>query len=412
MSASDRQVRPLVVVVGAGPAGLMAAEALADSGHRVEIHDAMPAAGRKFLVAGHGGLNLTHSEPLARFISRYGARAGFLKPFIERFSPGDLRGWADGLGADTFVGTSGRVFPKEMKAAGLLKAWTDRLRSLGVALRFRSRWMGWDDTGALRFAEEGGERAVAADACVLALGGGSWPDTGSDGAWTGALAARGVELVPLSPANSGFDVAWPDALRPTIEGVPLKNIAVACGATRALGELVLTKDGVEGGAIYAIGAEVRAAIRGAGVATIALDLKPDLAPEELLRRLQRPRGDASWSTFARKALRLDGPAWALIRALGGDAARDPAGLAALVKALPIVVLRPRPLVEAISSAGGIAIDEVDDRLMLRRIPGCFVCGEMLDWEAPTGGYLLQACFSTGLAAGSGAAAWLKKGAGG
>ncbi|HYE06880.1 MAG TPA: TIGR03862 family flavoprotein [Planctomycetota bacterium] len=412
MSTSERQVRPLVVVIGAGPAGLMAAEALADSGHRVAVHDAMPAAGRKFLVAGHGGLNLTHSEPLARFISRYGERAEFLRPFIERFTPGDLRGWADGLGADTFVGTSGRVFPKEMKAAALLKAWTDRLRSLGVALRFRSRWLGWDAAGALRFAEEGGERAVAAEACVLALGGGSWPDTGSDGSWTGALASRGVALVPFSPANCGFDVAWPEALRARIEGAPLKNIAVVCGAARALGEMVLTKDGVEGGAIYAIGAAVRAAIRAAGTATIALDLKPDLAADELERRLRRPRGDASWSTFARKALRLEGPAWALIRALGGDAARDPAGLAALVKALPIVALRPRPLAEAISSAGGIAVDEVDERLMLRRIPGCFVCGEMLDWEAPTGGYLLQACLSTGLAAGTGAAAWLRKRAGG
>ncbi|MDX5411328.1 MAG: TIGR03862 family flavoprotein [Thauera sp.] len=404
-----------VAIIGAGPAGLAAAEVLSAAGHAVEVFDAMPSPGRKFLLAGIGGLNLTHSEPAAAFIARYGERSDRLSPLLEAFGADALREWASGLGVQTFVGSSGRVFPQEMKAAPLLRAWLHRLRKAGVRLHVRHRWTGWSD-GRLRFATPDGELAVEARAVVLALGGGSWARLGSDGAWMPWLAERGVELAPLRPANCGFEVGWSEHLRKRWAGEPLKNVVAhftdAAGQEHVrAGECVITASGIEGGLIYALSAPLREALEAQGEATLYLDLAPGRTRERLQEELARPRGRRSLASHLQGKAGIDGVKAALLRECTERVVMDDSGrLAAAIKHLPIRLLRPRPLDEAISSAGGVRFEALDEDLMLKQLPGVFCCGEMLDWEAPTGGYLLTACFATGRRAGEGAARFLSRAA--
>lgn len=391
-----------VTIIGAGPAGLIAAEALAKAGARVRLHDAMPSAGRKLLMAGRGGLNLTHSEPLEAFLGRYGEAADWAGPHLEAFKPADLIAWADGLGQTTFVGSSGRVFPKAMKASPLLRAWLGRLGELGVELSLRSRWTGWDASGALTFATPDGPVGETADATILALGGASWPRLGSDGGWTALLADRGVEITPLQPANVGFNVAWSDIFRDRFAGQPLKAIALTHGNQTVRGEAMIAAYGLEGGAIYALSAGLREAIARDGKAEIGVDLHPDQTLGQLTARLVTPQGRQSQSNHLRKAAHLSPAAIGLMReATGGPIPISPRSQAALIKGARITLTGMQGLERAISSAGGIALSELDEGLMLRRLPGVFAAGEMLDWEAPTGGYLLQATLATGLAAARG-----------
>lgn len=396
-------------VIGGGPAGLMAAEVLAAGGARVALYDAMPSLGRKFLLAGIGGMNITHSEPLPDFLDRYGARRPQLAPLIEAFDPPRLRAWVHELGIDTFVGSSGRVFPTAMKAAPLLRAWLHRLRGAGVALHVRHRWLGWSEDGTLRFAAAQGEVRVRADAVVLALGGGSWARVGSDGAWVPLLRERGVEVSPLRASNCGFEVqAWSELLRDKYAGAPLKNVTLALpGRQPRRGEFILTASGIEGSLVYALSAEIRGQIEREGAATVLLDLLPDRSPEQVIAALSKPRGSHSMAKHLHRQLKLDGVKAALLRELTDAATfQAPEQLAQAIKALPIRLVRTRPLDEAISSAGGVPFAELDERLMLRKLPGVFCAGEMLDWEAPTGGYLLTACFATGRAAARGVIEWL------
>ena len=394
-------------VIGAGPAGLIAAEVLAQGGAEVTVFEAMPSAARKFLMAGRGGLNLTHSEPLPRFLSRYREAAPALAAAVTAFPPERLRAWSDGLGQPTFVGSSGRVFPTAFKASPLLRAWLRRLDGAGVRFAFRHRWVGWDDGGRLLFRTPHGERAVEARATVLALGGASWPRLGSDAAWVDTLAAKGVTIAPLKPANCGFCVAWSDIFRDRFEGQPLKGVAFSFGSHTVRGEAIVTRSGLEGGAIYALAADLRAAVENSGDAILQIALRPDLEPRELAKRLDASRGKQSLSNFLRKTMQLPPVAIGLLQeaALGAGlslSSLPPQQLAALIDAVPIKLTGVAPTVRAISTAGGIAFDELDADFMIRKLPGVFAAGEMLDWEAPTGGYLLQACFATGAAAGRGA----------
>ena len=397
-------------IIGGGPAGLMAATMLADAGRRVVVYDAMPSPGRKFLLAGKGGLNLTHSEPLAAFTARYGDRAGIFAGLLAEFGPDAVRTWAAGLGIDTFVGSSGRVFPAEFKAAPLLRAWLRRLRERGVTVATRHRWRGWGPGGTLLFDTPAGQGALPRPpALVLALGGASWPGLGSDGAWTELMAGQGVRVAPLVPANCGFDVGWSAHVAERCQGLPLKTVVLRFAGRGVRGDLIITAGGIEGGAVYALSAALREAIAATGRALLEIDLKPDLDQAEVARRLSAPRRRASLSGWLRRALALPEAAPPLLRELAPpEALADPARLAGLIKALPLTLTAPRPLAEAISTAGGVAFDEVDDTLMLRRLPGVFVAGEMLDWEAPTGGYLLTGCLSTGARAGRGAAEWVRR----
>ncbi len=392
-----------VHVIGAGPAGLMAAERLAQSGLSVVVHERMPSVGRKFLMAGRGGLNLTHSEPLARFLDRYGDAASRAAGWLEAFSPSDLVAWAEGLGQPTFVGSSGRVFPKAMKASPLMRAWLARLNELGVEVRLRSRWTGWDGE-ALRFETPDGERLDRPDAVVLALGGASWPRLGSDAAWTQWLEAP---LRPFRPANVGFDVAWSDVLREGFAGRPLKGIALTHQDRTVRGEAMIAAYGIEGGAIYALSAGLRDAVERDGQATLVIDLKPDLAADDLALRLARPRGKASLSNHLRKTVGLDAVGAALLRE-AGPLPTAPDELAARIKATTVTLSGVQGLERAISAAGGVRFDALDKHLMLTPRPGVFVAGEMLDWEAPTGGYLLQASFASGVVAAQGVKAWLDR----
>lgn len=399
-----------VAVVGAGPAGLMAAETLVNGGARVTVYDHMPSAGRKFLMAGRGGLNLTHSEPLDQFMTRYGAAEPLLRATIARFSPDDLRAWCEGLGQPTFVGSSGRVFPKALKASPLLRAWLRRLDQAGVQIALKHRWSGWTPDGALLFDSPDGPVRVAADAVVLALGGASWPRLGSDGGWAALLQARGVEVTALRPANSGFHVAWSQMFRDRFEGIPLKGVSLTAGTRTTRGEIMVTRDGLEGGGIYALSSVLREEIAQAGSALLKIALRPDIATSDLARRLSSPRNKQSLSTFLRKAVGLSPVAIALLQesaiADGRSlSALSPVELADMINAVPVRLTGTASLARAISTAGGIPWSEVDEHFMLKRLPGVFVAGEMLDWEAPTGGYLLQATFATGVAAGSGALAW-------
>ncbi len=396
-----------IAVIGAGPAGLMAAEVLARHGLHVDVYDAMPSAGRKFLMAGKGGMNITHAEPYADFLTRYGARREQLEPLLNAFTPGDLREWIHGLGVDTFVGSSGRVFPADMKAAPLLRAWLHRLRESGVQFHTRHRWCGWDEGGALRFATLEGECKVSADATVLALGGGSWPQLGSDGSWVPLLAQRGIDIAALRPSNCGFDIAWSAHFRERFVGEPLKSVAATFGDVRKQGECVITSTGIEGGLIYSLSAALRDKIERGGSATLHLDLLPDWSAQRVHDEVHHPRGSRSLGSHLQSRLGLKGVKANLLReVLGAEGYADPAHLAAAIKALPLKLVAARPLSEAISSAGGVKFAMLDEQLMLRHLPGAFCAGEMLDWEAPTGGYLLSACFASGRAAGNGVAQWL------
>lgn len=386
----------------------MAAEKLAQAGLAVTIYDQMPSVGRKLLMAGRGGLNLTHSEDLARFIERFGEALPHLRPAIEAFPPEALRRWSESLGQETFVGSSGRVFPKAFKASPLLRAWLRRLESLGVAFALRHSWQGWDEAGSLLFTNAAGEIVTARpDAVVLALGGASWPRLGSTGAWVPLLEARGVSIARLRPANMGVKVAWSDLLRTRFEGQPLKRIALTFGGVTVRGEAVVTADGLEGGAVYALSAPLRNAIERDGEATLSVDLRPDISLQSLINRLAVPRKGQSTSTFLRKAAGLSPLDIALLREGGTDLPADPEALARLIKAAPLRLTGLKPLDRAISTAGGVPFSEVDDHLMLRRVPGVFVAGEMLDWEAPTGGYLLQATLATAVLAAGGVLAFLE-----
>jgi uncharacterized flavoprotein (TIGR03862 family) len=409
------QTLKTAIVIGGGPAGLMAAEVLSQGGVRVDFYDAMPSLGRKFLLAGVGGMNITHSEPFDVFLSRYGTRAAQIKPLLEAFPPAALREWSHGLGVETFVGSSGRVFPTGMKAAPLLRAWLHRLRESGVRFHVRHRWLGWREDDALRFASPQGELAVRADAVVLALGGGSWAKLGSDGAWVPLLAQRGVEVAPLLPSNCGFDVAdgWSEHLRSRFAGQPLKTVALrftdAAGMDHERrGELMLSDTGIEGSLVYALSAPLRDTIAAQGSVTVQLDLAPDKTLERVVAEIAHPRGARSLSSHLQSRAGIKGVKMALLREILSPAQlSDPVKLAHAIKSLPLTLAAPRPLDEAISSAGGVRFEALDEKLMLRDLPSVFCAGEMLDWEAPTGGYLLTACFASGRAAGQGALNYLK-----
>ena len=401
-----------IAVIGGGPAGLIAAELLARAGARVTVYDQMASLGRKFLMAGRGGLNLTHSEDLKTFLTRYGDDNPLLRAAIEAYPPAALRAWSDTLGQPTFIGSSGRVFPTVLKTSPLLRTWLLRLGNLGVTFKLRHRWEGWDEEGSLRFMTEGHEVAAEPDATVLALGGASWPKLGSDARWVDVLGTEDIAIAPLRAANCGFTAAWSEVFR-THEGQPLKNIGITFAGRSVRGEAMITREGIEGGAIYALAAPLRDAIVAGGEAVLHIDLLADIAVPALVEKLAQPRDKQSLANFLRKQTRLSQAAVALmqeaaIRASTPLNAMTPETFAAFIKAVPVRLTGVAPIAGAISTAGGVAFTAVDDHFMLRSMPGVFAAGEMLDWEAPTGGYLLQACFATGFAAGHGAAKWLRK----
>ncbi len=400
-------IKNIVAIIGAGPAGLMAAEVLSQNGIRVDVYDAMPSVGRKFLMAGKGGMNITHAEPYSDFLIRYGPCKSEIEPLLNKFTPTDLREWIKGLGIETFVGSSGRVFPSDMKAAPLLRAWLHRLRENGVNFHVRHRWCGWDKNGGLRFDSPQGEYLVNATAVVLALGGGSWPQLGSDAAWVPILSQRGIDIAPLRPANCGFEITWSTHFRERFDGEPLKSVAITFGDIRKQGECIITQHGIEGGLIYAFSAALRDEIEHKGSAIFKLDLLPDWSPQRVHEEVHHPRGSRSLSSHLQSRLGLRSLKANLLReVLGNLIFNDMSCLTSAIKSLPIKVISARPLSEAISSAGGVKFEALDTNLMLRNLPGVFCTGEMLDWEAPTGGYLLSACFATGRAAGNGVIKWL------
>ncbi|MBB3176596.1 TIGR03862 family flavoprotein [Variovorax sp. Sphag1AA] len=400
-----------VAIVGGGPAGLMTAEVLSRQGAQVHLYDAMPSVGRKFLLAGRGGLNLTHSEPFDRFVERFGERRAEIEPLLRRFGPEALREWAHGLGIETFVGTSGRVFPKDMKAAPLLRAWLHRLREAGVQFHMRHRWLGWEDASTpastLRFSTPSGDVAASHDAVVLALGGASWARLGSDGAWAPWLSSRGIDVAPLVPSNCGFDLTWTPYFAERFAGMPFKSVAIAFTDTKGRkfarkGEFVATTTGIEGSLIYAASALLRDEIAEQGSATLTLDLLPDRTPEQVRAAVLHPRGSRSVASHLKSRLNLDGIKTAVLHeVLTKDEMHSPERLAETIKAVPLRLIAPRPIDEAISTAGGVRFDALDDKLMCLAEPGVFAAGEMLDWEAPTGGYLLTACMASGVVAAEG-----------
>lgn len=390
-----------VAIIGAGPAGLMAAEILAAAGVNATLFERMPTAARKFLMAGRGGLNLTHSEPLEKFLTRYGTAREFLTPYIEKFTPDDLRAWCEGLGQETYVGSSGRVFPKTMKASPLLRSWLLRLHQSGVVIHYNRTWTGWDGE-TLAFSDG---QTFKADAVLLALGGASWPKLGSDGGWVGILSSKDVAITPLRPANCGFNVPWSPIFRAKFAGQPVKPVVLSCGGQNVQGEIMLTEKGIEGGAVYALSSSIRKEIEAKGKAVVTLDLRPDISLLDLQTRLKKPRGRDSLSNHLRKAGGLSPTAVGLVNEILHQ--RKGADPAVLTKALPLTLTGTTGIERAISSAGGIALDEVTPDFMLKKMPGIFVAGEMLDWEAPTGGYLLQATFSTAVQAANGILAFLR-----
>lgn len=396
-----------VAIIGGGPAGLMAAEVLSQHGVRVDLYDAMPSVGRKFLMAGKSGLNLTHAEPLETFLSRFGARRAELEPIITAFGPQALRDWAAGLGTETFVGSSGRVFPAAMKAAPLLRAWLRRLREAGVRFHMRHRWSGFSADGGLCFMTPDGETVVTADATLLALGGGSWARLGSTGAWVSTLMQRGITVLPLRPANCGFEVQWSEHLRARFAGEPVKSVTLCFTDLAGVvhhkqGDFVISEYGIEGSLVYPFATSIADFIARAGSAVLTVDLLPDMPAEKVGKKLAQPRGKRSMSEHLRRQLGISGVKSALLHeSLAKEVFTDPLRLAVAIKALPITCQRPRPIDEAISTAGGVAFDALDENLMLKQLPGVFCAGEMLDWDAPTGGYLLTACFASGYVAGRG-----------
>jgi len=386
----------------------MAAEALVSRGARPHLFDAMPSLGRKFLMAGKSGLNLTHSEDYAAFVTRFGEANAALRPALDGLTPDDIRRWAEGLDIETFTGSSGRIFPTDFKAAPLLRHWLKRLRANGLTTHVRHRWQGWTDDGALKFETREGEVTFKPDATVLALGGASWPQLGSDAAWTDWLAARGVEIAPFQPANCGFDVNWTPFISERFPGAPVKSVTLSFEGESHRGEFVVTTKGVEGSGIYHLSAALRDAIARDGQATLMLDLTPDRSLDRLRGNLSRPRDKSSFANFLRKVTGLEGIKAALLReCLPKETFDNMETLAQGIKALPLTLTAPRPIEEAISSAGGISFEAIDETFMLRNLPGVFCAGEMLDWEAPTGGYLLTACFATGKVAGEATAKWLE-----
>jgi len=404
---------PTVAVIGGGPAGLMAAEVLLQGGIRVDLYDAMPSVGRKFLVAGRGGLNFTHSEPHDQFLSRYGQRRKQLEPLLEAFGPDAICSWFHDLGFETFVGSSRRVFPKNMKAAPVLRAWIKRLIASGLSLHLRHRWCGWGDDKSLCFETSEGERIVHPDAVVLALGGGSWARLGSTGAWVPQLQRRGVSVATLKPSNCGFNVTWSDHLRQRFSGQPLKSVTLSFTNSQGIefrrqGEFIITESGVEGSLIYALSAPIRDEIDAKKLAVIHLDLAPDWSEQRLIDRLSRDRGSRSMANHLEKAVGIKGLKAVLLReCVSRQDFTAPVLLASAIKHLPITLVSTRPLDQAISTAGGVTFESLDENLMIRSLPGVFCAGEMLDWEAPTGGYLLTACFSSGYSAGLGVLKWMK-----
>ncbi|MEB2858621.1 TIGR03862 family flavoprotein [Pseudomonas atacamensis] len=410
MTLNSAPANTHVAIIGGGPAGLMAAEVLSQAGIRVDVYDGMPSVGRKFLLAGVGGMNITHSEAYPAFLSRYAERAPQIAPLLRGFDADALCQWIHELGIETFIGSSGRVFPTDMKAAPLLRAWLKRLRDSGVVIHTRHRWLGWDASGALRIASPQGEISVNPDATLLALGGGSWSRLGSDGAWMLPLEQRGVDLAPLQPSNCGFEVqAWSELMVSKFAGAPLKNIAIGLNDDiPRLGECVITATGIEGSLIYALSAPIREAINGYGAAVIHIDLLPGRPVDKLQAALSKPRGSRSMAKHLHSQVGIDGVKAALLRELtDAETFADPALLARAIKALPLTLVKTRPLDEAISSAGGVRFEAMDERLMLKALPGVFCAGEMLDWETPTGGYLLTGCFASGRAAGQGIVQWFK-----
>jgi uncharacterized flavoprotein (TIGR03862 family) len=402
-----------VAVIGGGPAGLMAAETLSARGLQVDVYDAMPSVGRKFLLAGKGGMNLTHSEPTEQFQARYGSRRAQLAPMLDQFGADALREWAVELGIATFIGSSGRVFPTDMKAAPLLRAWLHRLREAGVRFHMRHRWQGWDENGKLRFDTPEGERTLEAAATVLALGGGSWARLGSDGAWVPLLAEHDVAIAQLQPANCGFEIDWSAHFREKYAGQALKSIALsftdhANAKHHRLGECMVTATGIEGSLVYALSAGLREQLVANGSVRITLDLAPAWSLERVIDEVTRPRGSRSMSSHLQSRVKITGvKAGLLHEVLSREQFQDAELVAQTIKALPLRLTATRPLDEAISSAGGVKFDGLDQGLMLTALPGVFCAGEMLDWEAPTGGYLLTACFASGRAAGLGVAHWLQ-----
>jgi len=401
-----------VAVIGGGPAGLMAAEVLIQAGVQVDLYESMPSTGRKFLVAGKGGLNLTHAEPREQFLSNYGDRRSQLEPILDRFGPDDLRNWVHRLGIETFVGTSQRVFPVGMKTAPILHAWLERLHKAGVNFHVRHKWLGWRRDGCLWFSAPEGDRYVSADATILAMGGGSWKRLGSTGEWVQILTECGITVASFKPSNCGFDVTWSKTFKNRYEGTPLKAVVLSFTDSkghfiRKQGEFIVTLNGVEGSLIYALSAQLRDEIEAAGQAVIKLDMAPGWSKQRLIERLSQPRGSQSLANHLRKAVKIQGvKAGLLWEFTPKQNYEDPAYLAAMIKELPIPLLAPRPLDEAISSAGGVAFEELNEQLMVRSLPGVFCAGEMLDWEAPTGGYLITACMASGRVAAQGALAWL------
>ncbi|HLO33478.1 MAG TPA: TIGR03862 family flavoprotein [Anaerolineales bacterium] len=396
-----------VAILGGGPAGLMAAEGISAHGVKVDVYDSMPSVGRKFLIAGKGGLNITHSEPFEQFVLRYGKRRAELEPLLRIFGPEDVLQWVHGLGIETFVGTSGRVFPVGMKASPLLRAWLKRLSDSGVTFHLRHKWKGWSSEKSLKFEAPEGEKTITPDATVLALGGGSWSRLGSDGAWVPWMEQAGVRVETLKPANCGFDVGWSRYFREHFDGHPVKSVVLAFGPFHQQGEFIVTKEGVEGSLIYAASAMIRDEILAGGKALISLDMTPDRSLEWLVERLSKPRGSRTVASHLEKTVGIKGVKAGLLREfLSKEDFSNPERLAAFIKNLPIPLIAPRPLDEAISTAGGVMFESLNETLMIRSLPGVFCAGEMLDWEAPTGGYLLTACFATGYAAGMGVLKWL------
>lgn len=413
MSSVTRQ--KCVAVIGGGPAGLMAAEVLAEAGLAVDVFDGMPSVGRKFLLAGVGGMNITHAEPFDAFVGRYAERAPEVGDWLSSFGPEALRQWIHELGIETFVGSSGRVFPSDMKAAPLLRAWLHRLRGQGVRFHPRHRFVGWTDDGRVRMLSAGDEKLQDADAIVLALGGGSWSRLGSNGAWVSLLQEKGIPVSPLKPANCGFDVAgWSDHFHGRFAGAPLKSVVISIlpadgPPLRREGECVVTATGLEGSLIYALSSVIRDEIEAGGAAELRLDLVPGKSLEQLQQALSRPRGKNSFSNHLRKTTGLDGVKAGLLHECAGNVLDAPELLAAAMKSLPVRLVACRPLDEAISTAGGVPFEAMDSHLMLKGLPGVFCAGEMIDWEAPTGGYLLTACFASGRVAGQGVLNWLSAG---